>query len=136
MKSNKIKHTHNLQECVDYILDNRAGWSQFTTWYMEKQGTNRQRANRVWTEAWNVITEDFEDNVKQTVNNTLMELEVLKEEARTEGDRRVWLEVIKYQNKIKGGEIERSQVEVKGELNVKLSWGNELSPDFGQTEIL
>jgi hypothetical protein len=65
-----------------------------------------------------------------------MKLEVLKEDARAENDRRVWLEVIKYQNKIKGGEIERSQIEVKGELNVKLSWGNELSPDFGQTEIL
>ena len=125
MKANKIKHTTNIQECIDYILDNRAGWSQFTQWYMEKHNTNRQQANRIWTDAWGVITEDFEDNVKQSVNNTLMELEVLKEEARAENDRRVWLEVIKYQNKIRGGEIERSQVEVKGELNINLNWGSE-----------
>jgi hypothetical protein len=125
MKSNKIKHTDNLQECVDYIMNNRAGWTQFTSWYMEKQGTNRQRANRVWSEAWEIITEDFEDNIKKTVNQTLLKLEELEEVARTENDRRVWLEVIKYQNKIKGGEIERSQVEVKGELNVNLSWGTE-----------
>ena len=125
MKSNKIKHTDNLQECVDYIMNNRAGWTQFTSWYMEKQGTNRQRANRVWSEAWEIITEDFEDNIKKTVNQTLLKLEELEEVARTENDRRVWLEVIKYQNKIKGGEIERSQVELKGDITIKTNWGNQ-----------
>jgi len=124
LKSNKIEHTNNLQECVDYIMNERAGWSQFTSWYMEKQGTNRQRANRVWTEAWGIITEDFEDNIKQSINTALMELEVLKDEARENNDRRVLLEAIKYANKIKGGEIERSEVKVTGDI--KLNWGNEL----------
>lgn len=121
-KKNKINHTQNLQECVDYILNNRAGWSQFTQWYMEKHNTNRQQANRIWTESWKIITEDFEDNIKQSINETLMELEVLKEEARAENDRRVWLEIIKYQNKIRGGEIERAEVKVTGDI--KLNWGN------------
>ena len=124
-KANKIENINNLQECVDYIMDNRAGWSQFTSWYMEKYGANRKYANRVWVEAWKIITEDFEDNVRQSVNNTLMELEVLKEEARAENDRRVWLEVLKYQNKIRGGEVERHQVDVKGDINVELKWGDE-----------
>ncbi len=122
-KKNKIEMENNLQECVDYILDNRAGWSQFTQWYMEKQGTNRQRANRVWSKCWSIITEDFEDNIKQSVNNALLELEVLKEEAIAENDRKMWFEVIKYQNKIKGGEIERSEVKVTGEIN--LNWGDD-----------
>ena len=124
-KRNNIEHTTNIQGCVDYIMDNRAGWSQFTQWYMEKYNTNRQQANRIWTEAWKVITEDFEDNVRQSVNNALMELEVIKEEARAENDRRVWLEVIKYQNKIRGGEVERHQVDVKGNINVELKWGDD-----------
>lgn len=136
MKSNKIKNINNLQECVDYILDKRAGWSQFTTWYMEKHGANRKYANQVWKEAWGIISEDFSDDVKTSVNNAMLELETLKEQAIADNDKRIWLEVIKYQNKIRGGEVERSQVEVKGELNVKLTWGNELSPDFGQSEIL
>jgi len=51
-----------------------------------------------------------------------MELEVLKEEARENNDRRVLLEAIKYANKIRGGEIERQEVKVTG--NIKLSWGN------------
>jgi len=125
MKNNKANVTGNLQECIDYIMNNRAGWSQFTAWYMEKFNTNRQKANRIWTEAWGIITEDFEDNVKTTVNQTLLKLEELEEVARAENDRRVWLEVIKYQNKIKGGEIERSQVELKGEITIKTNWGNE-----------
>ncbi len=124
-KRNNIEHNNNIQECINYIMDERAGWSQFTQWYMEKYNTNRQQANRLWSTAWEVITDDFEDNVKQSVHNALMELEVLKEEARAEGDRRIWLEVIKYQSKIKGAEVERHQVDVKGKVEVQLTWGDE-----------
>jgi len=134
MKNNKSQVTSNLQECIDYIMNNRAGWSQFTAWYMEKFNTNRQKANRIWTESWNVITEDFEDNIKTTVNQTLLKLEELEEVARTENDRRVWLEVIKYQNKIKGGEIERQEIKVQG--NVTLSWGNTFNPETDVNEML
>jgi hypothetical protein len=122
-KSNNIEHTKNLQECVDYIMNERSGWSQFTQWYMEKQGTSRQRANRVWTEAWAIITEDFEDNVKQSISEAMLKLEAIEESAVADNDRRMWLEVVKYRNKIKGGEIERSEVEHKGEIKINLQWG-------------
>tara|TARA_R110000744_G_scaffold104288_1_gene199740 strand:+ start:223 stop:603 length:381 start_codon:yes stop_codon:yes gene_type:complete len=121
-KSNKVEHTQNLQECVDYIMDNRSGWSQFTEWYMEKQGTNRQRANRVWTEAWGIITDDFEDNVKQSIAETMLKLEQIEESAMADNDRRMWLEVVKYRNKIKGGEIERHQVEHKGNITINVNF--------------
>ena len=122
-KSNKIDNINNLQECVDYILDNRSGWSQFTSWYVEKHGANRRYANLVWNEAWKIIMVDFEDSVKQSVNETLLKLERLEEEAIAENDRRIWLEVIKYRNKIRGGEIERSEVKVTG--NIQLNWGSD-----------
>ena len=128
MKANKIENINNLQECIDYILDNRAGWSQFTSWYMEKHGANRKYANQVWNKAWEIIMEDFEDNVRQSIHETLLELEVLKEHAQAENDRRIWLEVIKYQNKIKGGEIERSEVKVTGNVDIKLNWGDVTEP--------
>tara|TARA_R110000787_G_C13429696_1_gene445488 strand:+ start:905 stop:1285 length:381 start_codon:yes stop_codon:yes gene_type:complete len=121
-KSNKVEHTQNLQECVDYIMDNRSGWSQFTVWYMEKQGTNRQRANRVWTEAWGIITDDFEDNVKQSIAETMLKLEQIEESAMADNDRRMWLEVVKYRNKIKGGEIERHQIEHKGNVTINVNF--------------
>ena len=122
-KSNKIENINNLQECVDYILDNRSGWSQFTSWYGETYGANRKYANLVWNEAWKIIMVDFEDSVKQSVTETLLKLERLEEEAIAENDRRIWLEVIKYRNKIRGGEIERSEVKVTG--NIQLNWGTD-----------
>ena len=127
-KSNKIENINNLQECVDYILDNRSGWSQFTSWYVEKHGANRKYANLVWNEAWKIITDDFEDSVKQSVNETLLKLERLEEEAIAENDRRIWLEVIKYRNKIRGGEIERSEVKLTG--NIQLNWGNDAGSEI------
>ena len=122
MKRNNIDHTTNIQECVDYILDNRAGWSHFTQWYMEKYNTNRQQANRLWSKSWEIIVEDFEDNVKQSITETLFKLDQIEEEAIADNDRRIWLEVVKYRNKIKGGEIERAEVKVTGDI--KLNWGN------------
>ena len=80
------------------------------------------------------MSKDFDERIKHTIDEALMELEQLKEQAIIDNDKRIWLEVIKYQNKIKGGEIERIEAKIDG--NVRLSWGNELSPDFGQTEIL
>ncbi len=137
MKSNKFNHEKHLEESVEWILENRAGWTQFTTWAREKYHINNRQANDLWKECWKIMSNDFDERIKHTVNETLMELEQLKENAILNDDRRVWLETIKYQNKIKGGEIERQEIKVQG--NVTLSWGNQLSeldPNYGQTEIL
>ena len=134
MKSNKFEHTKHIEESVEYILEYRAGWTQFTTWSREKYHINNRQANDLWKACWEVMSSDFDERIKHTVDETLMELEQLKEQAIIDNDKRIWLETIKYQNKIKGGEIERQEIKIQGE--VKLSWGNELSPDFGQTEIL
>ena len=123
MKSNKIEHTQHIDESVEYILGNRAGWSQFTNWAREKYHINNRQANDLWKKCWDVINEEFEDSIKDTVNKTLLELEQVKLAAIEENDRRIWLETIKYQNKIRGGEIERQEVKVTG--NVVLSWGTD-----------
>ena len=133
-KSNKLEHNTHIEESVNWILDNKANWTQYTNWSREKYHINNRQANDLWKQAWVIISEDFEDSVKQSVNNALLELEQLKEVAMADNDKRIWLEAIKYQNKIRGGEIERQ--EIKLQANVELSWGNELNPDFGQTEIL
>jgi len=132
-KSNKIEHTQNLDECVEYILQHRSGWSQFTTWAREKYGINNRHANTLWKDAWVIISEDFEDSIKDTVNKTLLELEQVKLAAIEDNDRRVWLEVIKYQNKIKGGEIERQEVRVTGNISVALNWGDQRDPGDEQS---
>jgi hypothetical protein len=134
MKSNKIEHTQHIEECVEYILENKCGWTQFTTWAREKYDINNKMANQLWKDTWEEISKDFSDNVKQSVDETLVKLERLEEEAIANDDRRIWLEVLKYRNKIRGGEVERQEIKVQGDI--RLTWGNELTSDYGQTEIL
>ena len=122
-KSNKIDHTTHIEESVEWILDNKANWTQYTNHAREKYHINNRQANDLWKESWKIISEDFEDSVKQSVNNALLELEQLKEIAMADNDKRIWLEAIKYQNKIRGGEIERSEVKVTG--NIQLNWGSD-----------
>jgi len=122
-KSNKIDHTTHIEESVEWILDNKANWTQYTNYAREKYHINNRQANDLWKESWKIISEDFEDSVKQSVNNALLELEQLKEIAMADNDKRIWLEAIKYQNKIRGGEIERSEVKVTG--NISLNWGTD-----------
>ena len=122
-KSNKIENINHLQESIDYILDNMAGWTTFTSWYMEKYGTNRKYASLVWNKAWEIISDDFEDSVRKSVTETLMRLEALEVEAFAENDRRLIYDIIKYRNKIRGGEIERQEVKVTG--NIQLNWGSD-----------
>jgi len=121
-KSNKLENTQHIQQNVEYILENKAGWSQFTSWAREKYGINNRHANTMWREAWEVLNEDFADRIRNTVNETLIELEQVKMSAIENDDRRIWLETVKYQNKIKGGEIERAEVNVTGDI--KISWGD------------
>ena len=125
MKSNKFEHAQHIEESVEYILENKSGWTQFTDWAREKYHINNRQANDLWKACWEVMSSDFDERIKHTVDQTLTELEQLKEQAIIDNDKRIWLETIKYQNKIRGGEIERTQVEVKGELNINLSWGSE-----------
>jgi hypothetical protein len=134
MKSNKVKHTQHLEECAEYILENKSGWTQFTNWAREKYDINNKQANTLWKEAWEILSADFSNNIKHTVEQTLIELEQVKESAISDNDRKVWLEVIKYQNKIKGGEIERQEIKVQG--NVTLSWGNTFNPETDVNEML
>ncbi|NBW20412.1 MAG: hypothetical protein EBR82_71835 [Caulobacteraceae bacterium] len=121
MKSNKIENLKHIEEGVEWILANKANWTQYTTWARERYDINNKHANTLWKECWTVLNDIIGDNVKRTVNSTLMELEQLKEQAIADNDKRTWLEVIKYQNKIKGGEIERIEANVTGDI--KLNWG-------------
>lgn len=124
MKANKVKHQANTDENVEYILENKCGWTAFTTWAREKYHINNRQANDMWKQAWEVINELFEDNIRQSVNETLVKLENLEQMALEENDRRTMLEIIKYRNKIRGGEVERHQVDVKGNITINVNFGN------------
>jgi len=84
-----------LEECCEAIMSNHFGWGQFKQWYIEKTGLSHAAAN--------------EDTVERTLN----ELEGQKMETN---DARLRFEITKYQNKIKGGEIDRQEIKHSGEI--------------------
>ena len=127
MRDKDIEYTEDIKECVEFILQNKAGWTDFTTWYTQKQGVGHTKANRMWKKSLTAISEQFQDEINDNVNATFIELENLKQRAKENNDRKNELDAIKYQAKLKGLEVERSQVDVT--LNkIELNWGN-------QTEI-
>jgi demethoxyubiquinone hydroxylase (CLK1/Coq7/Cat5 family) len=117
-----IEKEQELDKCVEYILEHKAGWTQFTRWYTETKGVGHVKANRMWKMAMAKVSETIDTSIKGHVDRALVELENLKDRARQENDRRTELDAIKYQAKISGAEIERSQVDVKLEA-INLNWG-------------
>ena len=117
-----IEEQIDLDQSVEYILENKAGWTDFTRWYTQQQGVGHVKANRMWKKAMAKVSEMIDDDIKQTVDKTMIELENLKARARQENDRRTELDAIKYQAKIAGAEVERQQVDVNLK-NVDLKWG-------------
>jgi acetyl/propionyl-CoA carboxylase alpha subunit len=116
-----VQYEEDNAKNVEFILENKAGWTMFTNWYTQQRGVGHTKANRAWKKALKTISEQFADDIKSNVNETMIELENLKQRAIEAGDRRIELEAMKYQSKIKGNEVER--VEVKTEGNIVLSWG-------------
>lgn len=122
MRETDAQMIDDLDQCVEYILQHKAGWTQFTQWYTERKGIGHTKANRMWKKAMAKISDLMDDNIKGHVNKAMIELENLKARARQENDRRTELDAIKYQAKISGAEVERSQVDVTVE-NLDLKWG-------------
>jgi hypothetical protein len=120
-KSNKIENLKHIEEGVEWILANKAGWTQYTSWARERYGINNRQANTLWKECWNILNEVIGHNVKRSVNSTIIELEQLKELAFADDDKKLVFEITKYINKIRGGEIERIENNITG--NIKLNWG-------------
>lgn len=122
-KSNKVEYQQHIDESVEYILENKAGWTQYTSWARERYDINNKMANQMWKDSWEVLNELFEDNIRQSVNETLVKLENLEMMALEENDRRTILDIIKYRNKIRGGEVERHQVDVSVKV-IETEWGS------------
>ena len=122
-KSNKVEYQQHIDESVEYILQNKSGWTQYTQWAREKCDINNKMANQMWKDAWVILNDEFSDNIRESANKALLELEQIKLSAIEADDRRTWLDVVKYQAKIQGAEIERSVVEHKGNVTINVSFG-------------
>jgi len=121
-RSNNIDYQNRIDESVEQILENKLGWTQFTMWAREKYVISNKVANQMWKDAWVILNDEFSDNIRESANKALMELEQLKLSAIEANDRRTWLDAIKYQAKIQGAEIERHQIDVKGDIKIDVNF--------------
>ena len=121
----KILKNDELEECIEYILTNKSGWTQFTSWVRERNGIGSTKANRIWNDCWTEINKNSQDQISYQVTAAFIELEDLKNRSKDHGDRRTELEVLKYQNKIVGNESDRLDVSLKVEA-IDVSWNSDI----------
>ena len=122
---NKILRQEELEEAVEYILSNKASWSDFTSWVTEKNGIGHTKANRIWNECWDHIKDSSNSKIQYQADAAFIELENLKQLALQDNDKRTYLEALKYQGKIKGlDQNEIQNVNINFE-NIKMTWGGE-----------
>ena len=77
-KSNKVEYQQHIDESVEYILENKSGWTQYTSWAREKYHINNRQANDMWKDAWVILNDEFSDNIRESANKALIELEQIK----------------------------------------------------------
>ena len=122
-KSNKIEHQQHLDECVEYILTNLAGWTTFTIWVREKYHINNRQANDLWKASWVVITENIAQERASRKDYYMMEIERVK--AQAEADQK-WGDAIRaIQTQIKLDGLDIQQIEAKIDGNINLNWGTD-----------
>ena len=64
-KSNKVEYQQHIDESVEYILENKSGWTQYTSWAREKYHINNRQANDMWKDAWVILNDEFSDNIRE-----------------------------------------------------------------------
>jgi len=67
-KANKIEYQSHIDESVEYILENKSGWTQYTSWAREKYDINNKMANQMWKDAWIILNDEFSDNIRESAN--------------------------------------------------------------------
>ena len=123
MKSNKIEHSKHLEESIEYILEHKSGWTQFTTWAREKYHINNRQANDLWKASWVVISENVAQERASRKDYYMNEIERIKIQA--EADEK-WGDAIRaVQTQIKLDGLDIQQIEAKIEGNINLKWGND-----------
>lgn len=124
MKMNKAEHEAALTESSEYIMENLASWSSYTTWAKAKYKINIHQATNLWKECWKIIAATVDIERSEKKQYYLSELERIKTEAQANGDRANELKAVSAQIKLDGLDVQ--QLEIKGELNIKTEWGPRL----------
>ena len=122
MKDIELKQQY--KESAEAIMQNRWGWTEFTNWAKARFECGSWKANKLWNGAWKHIHETTKKGITYSKDAAFIELEQLKQRASEAGDRRTYLDALKYQGKINKLE-DPEQIITLHTDKIQLRWGND-----------
>lgn len=122
MKNSELEQQY--KESAEAIMQNKWGWTQFTDWAKERFECGSWKANKLWNGAWKHIHATTNKGITFSKDAAFVELEQLKQRAAEAGDRRTYLDALKYQGKINKLEDPETQININAD-KIQLKWGNE-----------
>ena len=124
MKTKKSDLEQQYKESAEAIMQNKWGWTQFTDWAKQRFECGSYKANKLWNGAWEHIHETTKKGITYSKNAAFIELEQLKQRAAEAGDRRTYLDALKYQGKINKLEDPETQININAD-KIQLKWGTD-----------
>lgn len=124
MKVEKQEIERQIRLSAELIMRERLSWKAFTSWACEEFSCGMYKSNKLWGKAWEYIQKQTKDGIQYSKNAAFVELEELKDQALIAGDRRTYLDALKYQGKINKLEEPETQINIQAD-SIKLKWGNE-----------
>ena len=122
MKTKQSILKDQFRESAEAIMVNKWGWTDFTNWAKERFECGHYKANKMWNGAWKEIHATTEKGITYSKDAAFIELELLKQQSAEVGDRRTYLDAVKYQGKINKLEDADTQININTD-NISLSWG-------------
>lgn len=112
------------KESAEAIMQEKMGWTQFTDWAKQRFECGSWKANKLWNGAWEHIQKETEKGITYSKNAAFIELEQLKELSLQNGDRRVYLDALKYQGKINKLEDPEQVININTD-KIQLRWSQD-----------
>ena len=132
-KLTKNETDSRVEKCyaLRYNSDNKLG---FKEWIQYCHKTYNDKSEQQYSAYWASATELYQEHWREKLSKQLDPAVDTLIELLADEDAKVRQRAVDQIMKYTGNDIQQIEAKIQGE--VRLSWGNELLPDFGQTEIL
>ena len=136
-KTNSTEQETRVEKALELMLVDKIKYDDYLAFAKDEYGISRNAANNIWISARELRREFFKDAIEDNIIDAVQELRDYEERMLQDDEPGHELKAKELRYKIQGLFKERFEVQHKGEIKIITSWGeNELSPNYGQTEIL
>lgn len=132
-KLTKNETDARVEKCyaLRYNSDNKLGFKEWIQYcHKHYNDKSEQQYSAYWASATSLYQEHWREKLSKQLDPAIDTLIELLGDRNAKIRQRAVDQIMKYT----GNDIQQIEAKIQGE--VRLSWGNELSPDFGNTEIL